>query len=204
RVEVIAIEYPPFLVEKQPGQGTSFEYLNRSLVNSNIEIVPVFVPPGRAKYLMERDGWHASFLPPATALSSVQLVSLQDAHMRFGLLRRHQEGRFVWSETKELAGKTVAVTRTGRISGYYSDMKQNGMELFFVNDMQQAVRLLMHKRVDYVLTVEETGWYVVDSLGMDRKDFQFSDSSFDIFDYHIHVNTQTPEGRELARALTAR
>src|SRR5690606_19793272 len=151
RVEVIAMEYPPFLSESLPGKGTSFDYLHRNLTSSNIEIVPLFVPPGRAKYLMERDGWHASFIPPTTSSDSVRLVPLQDAEMRFGLLRLHQDGRFAWSELKELAGKTVAATRVGRISGYYADLKQNGVELFFVNDMQQAVRLLMHKRAAYVL-----------------------------------------------------
>src|SRR5690606_16713268 len=122
RVEVIAIEYPPFLSETLPEKGVSLEYLKRNLAGSNIEIVPLFVPPGRARYLMDRGAWHASFIPPGTNSPTVQLVTLQDAHMRFGLLRRHQEGSFSWSNLKELSGKTVAASRSGRPTGYYADL----------------------------------------------------------------------------------
>jgi polar amino acid transport system substrate-binding protein len=64
-IRVIAVEYPPFLTSESQSFGTSFILL-KQYADSHLKISyePMFVPPGRAQYIIEHGEWCMSFYPP--------------------------------------------------------------------------------------------------------------------------------------------
>ncbi|WP_344806573.1 hypothetical protein [Allohahella marinimesophila] len=201
-VKVLTIEYPPFTSEAMPTQGTSFAMLRKRLEGSGIEIAPRFLPPARLQQTMDNEAWHASYVPqPNAAASTVRLV-LQDANFIYGLFRVRESSAFEWTDLSELAGKQIAVTRSLKLEAYNAELVSKGAHLVFIDDISQGFRMLEHGRVDYVLAIQETGWYVMDTLKMKRQNYQFSDSAIDRFPYAIYINQSTLEGQALFRALT--
>ena len=176
--------------------------LRERLEGSGIEIAPRFLPPARIQHTMDKEAWHASYVPqPGNIETTVRLV-LEDANFVYGLFRAREDTPFEWQDLAELSSRKIAVTRSSKLQSYNAKLAEGGAELVFIDDISQGFRMLQHGRVDYVLAIQETGWYIMDLLKMNRTQFQFSDSAIDRFPYAIYVNGTTPEGQALIRALT--
>jgi len=202
-VKVLTIEYPPFTTESEPSQGSSFTLLRERLQGSGIEIAPRFLPPGRVQQTMDREAWHASYVPQAGDVETTIRLVLEDGNFIYGLFRARENAPFRWQNLTELAGRQIAVTRSSKLQAYNAKLVESGAKLVFIDDISQAFRMLARGRIDYVLAIQETGWYIMDLLKMDRTDYQFSESALDRFPHAIYVNRATQEGQALIRALTA-
>lgn len=156
---VVAIEYPPFVSQELPGSGVSFVLLNRLLAPHGWYAEGDFLPPARAaQRVQEADSWVLSFFP-APSRPDVTVVKLGEADIRYSLFRRREKAPFRWQSLNELQGRSVVMHRQSADSADAHAFREAGMEVVFVNELEQAVQMVLSGRADYLLAAEETGFY---------------------------------------------
>lgn len=202
RIQVLAIEYPPFTSSGSVADGLSFVRLNRILQSHGWNAHAEFLPPARVPMVINQSGhWLASFFPPKTGSSHVEVVIVAPAAIRMGLFRQRKTGEFSWQALSELRDNTLATIRSDYSSAYVTPFVKAGMNMVFVDSIEQGIRMLAEGRVDYVLSIEDTGWYYADLHNLGREQLQFSDSIIATFPHVLYVNRTHPKGPELIRLL---
>ncbi len=150
-VDVLAIDYPPFTGEKLPGNGLSFRLLQAyAHKHMTVAVRPKFLPPARVQVLLSEGAWCLSFYPPKSNNEFAGFLQLSDQWVDLGLFRRAREDRFVWAALQDLSGGKIATFRTPTFGDLYSQFSQAGLELVYVDHLEQAFKLLINNRVDYV------------------------------------------------------
>ena len=202
RIQVLAIEYPPFTSSGSVADGLSFVRLNRILQPYGWRAIAEFLPPARAPMEVNQTAaWLASFFPPKIGSPHVEVVIVAPAAIRMGLFRQRKSGGFSWQALSELRDSSLATIRSDSSSAYVTPFVKAGMNMVFVNSIEQGIQMLAEGRVDYVLTVEDTGWYYATQHGLSREHLQFSDSIIATFPHVLYVNRTHPLGPELIRLL---
>lgn len=200
-IHVLVTEYPPFLGEELPGGGISMQALQRKLTGSSFLIEPIYAPPARIYRMMLTDVWEASFIPPGNVDVKVEHLTIEKATLMLGLFRRKTNSSFDWQDLPELNGGRVAVLNSAGQSQYQTYLLKHGLEVMTTNDMKQGFKLLNLGRVDYVVSIYESGLHVLNELALDTNDFQFSKVWPERFDHSIYINLESAIGQNLADYL---
>lgn len=152
RVEVIAIDYPPFISETAPGFGTAFIQLREWLDTTNLNIDPVLklLPPARANRTVNQESYCASFYPPKSQ-DQRTFVAFNDKQIEIKLVRRNAEGTFAWTAGSYFTGSRIAVLRNYGQSPLFQDFDKAGAELVPVETVDQGMEMLRLGRVDYAV-----------------------------------------------------
>lgn len=175
-VDVLSIEYPPFTGSNLPENGLSFRLLRAyAQEHMKVDVRPRFLPPARAQVLLRDAKWCLSFYPPKNAADLSGFIPLSDQRVDLGLFRRAQSAPFGWTDLKELAGGKLAIFRTPTLGALHRQLGNAGLELVFIDHLEQGFKLLINNRVDYVFADRAT----VNNLGYTRANvhlFQFGET----------------------------
>ena len=177
-IDVIAVNYPPYTSPNAADYGSSFSLLSKyAQSHFRVSITPLFLPPARANRVIKDGGWCLSFYPPSNDNKLSRFVPLSDDIVSIGLYRLKKQDRFHWSKLEELSGKVVALLRSNVIGKMHQRFIDAGIELVYVESIEQGLQMVLKDRVDYAfgdnLALPET------SFSEDEKSkLQFSESSF--------------------------
>ncbi|WP_157826702.1 hypothetical protein [Colwellia sp. 12G3] len=177
KVDVIAVDYPPYTSLKLPGYGSSFSLLSQyAQSHFSVTPIPLFLPPARANRVIKDGHWCLSFYPPKKDDKYARFVSLSDSIVKIGFYRLRKNERFKWAELKELKGKIVALLRPNVIGIMHQSFLDAGMQMVYVESIEQGLQLVLKNRVDYAfgdnLVLSESGLSDDQQLRL-----QFSESS---------------------------
>ncbi len=198
---VIGIEYPPFVSMKVPGNGKAVRALRQRLPD-NWTLRMRMLPSARASTIVRNsDDWLFSFFPPRDSDVHIRKLIVQGDDIRYSLFRRREPGEFSWNSISDLAGSTVASSRTLEDSPLKEMFTAAGMTFIPVNDIGQGLRMLVAGRADYLLTAEDTGFYYADMNGVDHKRLQFADTIIEHFPIIVYLNTHHPKAEQALRYL---
>lgn len=201
-INVVAIEYPPYSSSAATSRGLSFETLRHALSGSDFVIQDVFLPPARAAIYTQSDqGWLLSLFPPPAKSPHVQKIVYQRARIPYSLFRRHQTQPFRWENLNELAGGSVALTRTPNNNQSLVKYRAAGLTPVFINTLDQGIKMVLESHVDYVLTTQETGLYYAKKLDIDPQKLQFAETVIQWFPYTVYLNIRHPYAAEIATLL---
>ena len=178
-VDVLSVEYPPFIGEQEEEHGLCFRLL-RSYAKENslnLSFNPVFMPPARAETLLADGHYCLSFYPPANTPNEFEFIVLSEQKVRLGLIRPRQAKPFVWQKLSELAGSRVALLRANKGGPMLGEIRKAGMEVVYVEDIVQGLRMLDYGLVEYAFGDNTTLNYMAKAANLKANSFQFSDSS---------------------------
>ena len=150
-VDVLAIEYPPFMTSEEPNNGIAFELLEKAAFSDAITWRALFVPPARAAAIIRSGEWCASFYPAVEGIESQSIV-LSKSKISVGLVRLAEKSTFVWQSLNDLAGESVALLRTKEDAAFAQQFTDAGFRIVFVEDIETGIRLVKSNRVDYALS----------------------------------------------------
>lgn len=178
-IDVLAIDYPPYIAEADAENGPLFNLLKKLLETKlpGKSIKPVFLPPARADLLLSQGHFCLSFYPPRHDSDEFIMVPLSNEMVRLGLIRLRQPQPFTWSNLSELKGKSVAMLRPFEGGQVMNRLLNAGFEPVYVESNLQGLRMLSKQRVDYAFGDNKTLSLITVSEDFDENVFQFSDSS---------------------------
>ncbi len=198
---VIVIEYPPFITEHTASYGLSFSVLTRQLAPYGYLPEPVFLPPARAAQIVNQSqDWLLSFFP-ADKNPNAELVILESAAISYSLFRMPQQQSFHWDDLQELKGATVVTTRQSAGSDDHNAFRKAGLTMMFVNEIGQAIQMVLAGRADYALTTKETGEYYLRSLNYSPDALQFADTLIRSYPHTVYLNHRHPQALDILNAL---
>lgn len=172
RLDVLAVEYPPFTTHTVADGGLAFQILRQAFPDYRFK--PEFVPPKRAYSMMQQGDWCYSFYPSPEGIQSHKIV-LSNYQIIIGFIRLQQESPFGWQQLAELNGLRVALLRSGENSPFALQFKQAGLQITYTETIQQSLDLLLRKRVDLAMYDD----YNFKKLPSEtRSQLQFSDNHF--------------------------
>jgi len=177
-IDVIAVNYPPYTSPSAGDYGSSFSLLTKyAQSHFRVPITPLFLPPARANRIIKDGHWCLSFYPPSKDNKLSRFVPLSDDIVSIGFYRLKQQEGFHWSKLEELSGKVVALLRANKVGEMHQSFIDAGMQLVYVESIEQGLQLVLKNRVDYAfgdnLTLPET------RFSEDEKSkLQFSESAF--------------------------
>ena len=201
-INVVAIEYPPYTTSSHPDRGLSFEVLRQSLATSDFVIEEIFLPPARAAIYTQSDqGWLLSLYPPKAGAAHVKKIVYRQARIPYSLFRLRRPEAFRWDNLNELAGGTVALTRTPINTRSLVKYRAAGLTPVFINTLNQGILMVAEGHADYVLTTLETGRYYAEQLEIDPHKLQFAETIIQWFPYTIYLNIRHPYAAEIAALL---
>jgi polar amino acid transport system substrate-binding protein len=179
RIEVLGIEYPPFITEAEEHGGICYVLLRDYLSNLGLDykVIPKFVPPARAEVLLNNGRYCLSFYPPRESREKFGFQSLGSGKVALGLIRMRQEAPFEWASLSELEGATVGVLRSSKASPLVQELQAAGAEIVYFDSMLQGIKQLKAGRTDYTFGDQASLDYHVDQAGMNGGDFQMSDTA---------------------------
>ncbi|WP_394129405.1 hypothetical protein [Shewanella maritima] len=146
-MEVIALEYPPYISTSLPNNGEAFNTVQTELAKSGIDLQANFLPAARAFNEVSKNQWCASFHPPIPVTAQHTLVITKKELVQLRLHRMLEPNEFVGTE---INGKVIAQLRMIEPKGVTKGFVDQGAELFLVESLPQAVSLLLKNRVDYI------------------------------------------------------
>ena len=201
-MKVIAMDYPPYTSPELPESGLAFTALGRVLADSQWQFTPEFLPPARAATELSDDqSWLLSAFPPPDIEKHIEIIELPGINIPFSLFRLHQPGKFQWDDLSELAGSTLIVTRTLKESTSIDKYRQAGLELLFVNDIEQGIKILRKGRADYLLSALDTVRYYSSKMGIREKEIQFAETIIRHYPYTFYLNHLHPQANQLRKDL---
>ncbi|TLX48799.1 hypothetical protein C1E24_01455 [Pseudoalteromonas phenolica] len=150
KVDVIAIDYPPFISQSEPSHGITYELLERKLANLKlIKLRPRFLPPARAQTELTKSGWCLSFYPPAPS-EFIERIPLSEDKVLLGFISKQQQ--VTWQNFKYFKQKRLAMLRATITEGMQGQLKQAGAVIVSVETVDQGINLLLKGRVDFAFT----------------------------------------------------
>lgn len=178
RIDILAVEYPPFTSKHAPGKGISFKKFQAhvgSTFNQHT-YVPVFVPPGRAEKLLANGLYCLSFFPPRSHLEEYKFYALKEPDIELVLVKQAANTPFEWDELSELSGNSVAVLRTEGKGLRHQTMIKSGLKPILVESVKQGLMMLKADRVDFVFGARSTLELVIKENQFDSRLYQISTS----------------------------
>jgi polar amino acid transport system substrate-binding protein len=177
-IDVIAVNYPPYTSPSAVDYGSSFSLLTKyAQSHLRVSLTPMFLPPARANRVIKDGHWCLSFYPPSNDNKLARFVPLSDDIVSIGFYRLKKEDRFHWAKLEELSGKMVALLRANAIGKLHQRFIDAGMQLVYVESIEQGLELVLKNRVDYAfgdnLSLPETHF-----SEDEKRKLQFSESSF--------------------------
>ncbi|MCZ4336372.1 hypothetical protein [Shewanella colwelliana] len=204
-LNVIAIDYPPFTTENIEGDnGIAFRLLQQALSDSELTVNPDIYSTARAHKLIRTGQWCASFYPPKEATEQLVNIPLAVQPIKLGLYRKRQESPFRWDDLSELGGSQVAYLRAVARDGIGLDMTNAGLVIFNVESVRQGLQLLAKGRVDYAFADNVSGAIILNELGLDINDYQFSQNLFRALPMGIWLNLSCEQALKAHQVLTQR
>lgn len=209
KIDVLAIEYPPYTSELIRGGGLAFQKLSQSLSNtspgpSGWVINARFVPPARANYLISTGDWAASFYPPLQPNDDYYWFQLDRGIVELGLFRRKNDNAEpgVWPALDLLEGR-VATGRQADLkgAGIVSSLTASKLQIFQVDSLTQGFQMLAKGRVDYVFAEKKAGYFIAAQLGIEKESLEFIDKPLTETRIGLWVNRANPHGRLLYQLL---
>ena len=150
KVDVIAIDYPPFITQSEQSYGITYELLERKLANLKlIKLRPRFLPPARAQTQLTKSDWCLSFYPPAPS-EFIERIPLSEDKVLLGFISKQQQ--VAWQDFKYFNHKRLAMLRTTITEGIQGQLKQAGGVIVPVETVEQGINLLLKGRVDFAFT----------------------------------------------------
>ena len=146
-IDVIAVDYPPFTSPSVQENGIAFQLLQSQFPDARFK--PLFVPPKRAYSMVAHEPWCASFYPVRTA--NAKTVVLSTHEIEIGLIRLHEETEFYWQNLTSFAGQRVALLRTSDTSSFAHQFTDAGIQIQFVETIEQGLQMVLHRRVHFAL-----------------------------------------------------
>ncbi|MCW3172082.1 type 2 periplasmic-binding domain-containing protein [Shewanella subflava] len=186
-INVIALEYPPYLTENQPEHGTAYDKLAQVFIHSPVSIHPQFLSPARAHNRVDQGQWCLSFYPPITPGKDHVLVPLLKEKIELKLFRLAEPEVFIGNE---LSGKVVAQLRMQMLKGVAKEFVDAGAKLVLVDTLEQGVNLLLKNRVDYVYGDMNAIYYATEKIGFPSALIQDSALVLRSFPIGVWVNKQ--------------
>jgi len=175
-IDVIAVDYPPYTSPTLPSYGSNFSLLSEyAKSHFRISIKPFFLPPARANRLIKDGNWCISFYPPNENNKSARFVALSSDNVSIGFYRLQQQGQFKWQSLNELNGKMVALLRSNHIGKMHEHFINAGIQLVYVESVEQGLRQVLKGRVDYAFG-DELALLEAQLSEAQRQKLQFSES----------------------------
>ncbi|QDG77669.1 hypothetical protein [Labrenzia sp. PHM005] len=161
RLDIIAIDYPPFISKSAPGFGTAFLQLQDWLDRTNLNIEPrlKLLPPARAHRTVNQGSWCASFYPPHDRAQRT-FIPFSETAIEIKLVRRQDDGDFEWTANSYFKDRSIAVLRNYGRSPLFEGFARAGANLIPVETVDQGMEMLRLGRVDYA---------VIDSVKFSRE-----------------------------------
>lgn len=195
KVDVIAVEYPPFLTLSKKNYGTSIELLNKNKLTSNFSWVPLFYPPARANKLVYSGRWCASFYPPPPSENIIR-YTLSEENVRIGLARLHQPVEFAWQSISELKSHSISLLRSSDKSDFINRLKSENISINYVESIVEAIDMVLSGKVDYAM---------IDNIAFnelaEKNRLQFSSSYFFETQINIYFNKQCEQLKPLIESI---
>lgn len=150
KVDVIAIDYPPFITQSEPSLGITFELLEKRLAELKLlELRPNILPPARAQTELTKSDWCLSFYPPAPS-EFIERIPLSEDKVLLGFVSKQQQ--VAWQDFKYFNHKRLAMLRATITEGIQGQLKQAGAVIVPVETVEQGINLLLKERVDFAFT----------------------------------------------------
>jgi hypothetical protein len=159
-LEVISIEYPPHIIKDSLAESPVFKYLDHLLHKSYLVSKPKIIPLPRAQLIMDNGKWCASLIEPSLSTAPIKKLLLSDKQTRFKFYRVRQNTEFKWKHLNELSGSTLGVFRS-RGGSIIDDWRAAGIKIVRTNSVEQALELLLHKRVDLIFSDDNNIEYLL-------------------------------------------
>jgi len=148
-MEVIAVEYPPFLTSQSKDFGANFILLKQyAETHFKVDYEPYFIPPGRAQFMIAQGEWCLSFYPPREQNKKAKFVLLSPESVKLGLYRLAQNNELNYTSLSELHG-SVAILRSNVLGHIPKKLENSGLELVHLEKIEQGIQVLLAGRVDY-------------------------------------------------------
>jgi len=150
KVDVIAIDYPPFITQSETSLGITFELLEKRLAELKLlELRPNILPPARAQTELTKSDWCLSFYPPAPS-EFIERIPLSEDKVLLGFVSKQQQ--VTWQDFKYFKQKRLAMLRATITEGIQGQLKQAGAVIVPVETVEQGINLLLKGRVDFAFT----------------------------------------------------
>jgi hypothetical protein len=149
-IDVISVAYPPYTSPERADDGLVFRTLRSWLASRNlaIEIRALFLPPARAQHLIETTDWCMALYPPSENIPHV-FRRIGNSTVGVGLARIKSSERFAWDGVDYFTGSRIAMLRTNSVTEYWKPFQDAGVEIVFVEDMDQALNMVLQGFADY-------------------------------------------------------
>ena len=196
----LAVHYPPLFDQQAANFGSLPSYITPKLQSLGWNIKLRFLPHIRLVEEMKKDHWLIAYYPLAVHDNMV-LAVFPEKSFKIHLVRLRQDSEFLWQGEKLLQGSKIASFRSGKHVPSILDQSKADFEIVYTSDMEQTLRMLLAKRVDYALTVDETLEYYSKKYGVTHSVFQTTTPALAEMPYAIAVNTKHPESGRLLEQL---
>jgi len=196
----LAVHYPPLFDEQAADFGSLPSYITPKLKSMGWNIKLKFLPHIRLIEELKQNNWLLAYYPLALHDNMV-LAVFPEKSFKVHLVRLRQESKFLWQGEKGLNGSTVASFRSSKNMPKLLDQSKANFEIIYTSNMEQTLRMLLAKRVDYALTVDETLGYYTRKYKVDKASFQLSTPALSEMPYAIAVNTKHPDSKRLLQQL---
>ncbi|QBF83293.1 hypothetical protein EXU30_11725 [Shewanella maritima] len=200
QLDIIAINYPPYIDEKLPNYGESYQLIERAFSGTQININANFLSAARALKEVNTQNWCASFHPPIPATPDHTLVITKQELVKLRLHRLLEANEFVGDE---LDGKVVAQLRMIAPKGVTKSFVEQGAELFLVESLPQAVSLLLKSRVDYIYGDTAAVEFAADNMNLSSALIQPSMKTYREFPVGLWFNNQCDISKNAIKILEA-
>ena len=200
-VDVLALEYPPFLSKNMPSSGYAFELLESKLTGYSIEPNPVIVPPARAQRMIRTGRWCVSFYPPKQGPLSSNFFPLGET-IDVLLISVSEPESFSIQDEQKFEGRSVAVLRPEKHGTIHQKLITTGLRLVYVESIYQGLDMLQKGRVDFSMGDK----YSTESYQRDRGseiDFRFSREPLVSTPIGVFLNEKCDLFDQLKSALNA-
>lgn len=156
-IDVISVAYPPYTSPDRADDGLVFQKLRSWLASRNlsIKVRARFLPPARAQHAIETTDWCMALYPPSKNTPHV-FRRIGDNSVALGFARLKSPEAFSWDSVDYFGGSRIAILRTVAISETWKAIQDAGAEFVFVEDMDQALNMVLRGFADYAV-VDNSG-----------------------------------------------
>lgn len=188
KIEVLAIEYPPYSSQAAPDHGLTFRLLKQRLKqHTDAEIIPLFMPPARLHQRIRRNQWCLSFYPPSSAGVEYWRLTLSEQLIRVGLYHRLTDDINRWKSLEQLQGRKVALLRALQRTEFVARFNHLGIIPVYVDSVKQGINMLLRQRVDAALGDDGLKAYLEEIKG-NPVPIIFSDNISKEIEVGVYVN----------------
>ena len=192
-IDIIAVDYPPYTIPSLTNNGIAFSLLNnyaKKYFKAPIE--PLFLPPARARRLINDGDWCVSFYPPDKTNKLSRFIPLSENVVKIGFYRLNEHEAFYWDSLDELKGKTVALLRANKIGQMHQSFINAGLILVYVESIGQGLQMVLKGRVDYAFG-DNLALSGNNLTASQRKQLQFSKTTVHQAQIGFFYNSQCEE-----------